>query len=149
MTWDQADSGKAAGKYGEVSVFYLGKTQFIADKRASGRKKTWLTWKPSGKSRLKGAWLKMDNDPIFSGGHFDFQRPLGYFGPFYGEFRIAANLGVGIYMEGAGYTLDEMLTAVTGFAALYSNANQSSSSFYWGYGYTSAKDGVLPQPYQP
>jgi hypothetical protein len=83
------------------------------------------------------------------GGHFDFQRPQGYFGPVYLDFRIAANLGVGIYMEGAGYTLDEMLTEVTGFAAGYSNANQTSSSFYWGYGYTSAKNGILPQPYQP
>jgi hypothetical protein len=39
VPWEQADSGKAAGQYGDVPVFYLGKTQFIANKRACGRKK--------------------------------------------------------------------------------------------------------------
>jgi hypothetical protein len=39
VTWEQANSGKAAGKYGDAPVFYLGKNQFIANKRASGRKK--------------------------------------------------------------------------------------------------------------
>ncbi len=81
------------------------------------------------------------------GGYYDFQRPEGKHEPFYGEFRIAANIGVGIYMEGAGYSLDEMLTEVTYFAALKSNADQTTSPFYWGYGYTFAKHGILPEPF--
>jgi hypothetical protein len=39
VTWDQADNGKAAGKYGDVAVHYLGRDQFVANKRATGRKK--------------------------------------------------------------------------------------------------------------
>jgi hypothetical protein len=39
VTWEQADRGKAAGKYGDVPVHYLGRVQYVANKRASGRKK--------------------------------------------------------------------------------------------------------------
>jgi hypothetical protein len=39
VTWEAADSGKAEGKYGDVPVHYLGRAQFVANKRASGRKK--------------------------------------------------------------------------------------------------------------
>jgi hypothetical protein len=39
VTWEQAESGKSAGKYGDVPVHFLGRAQFAANKRASGRKK--------------------------------------------------------------------------------------------------------------
>ena len=39
VTWEEADAGKAAGKYGDIPVHYLGRRQLIANKRASGRKK--------------------------------------------------------------------------------------------------------------
>ena len=39
VDWDQAYSGRVAGKYGDVPVSYLGREQFIANKRATGRKK--------------------------------------------------------------------------------------------------------------
>jgi hypothetical protein len=39
VSWEQADKGKAAGKYGDVSVHYLGRQEYTANKRASGRKK--------------------------------------------------------------------------------------------------------------
>ena len=39
VSWEQADKGKAAGKYGDVSVRYLGRQEYMANKRASGRKK--------------------------------------------------------------------------------------------------------------
>ncbi len=39
VTWEEADSGKAAGKYGDTPVHNLGRAQFVANKRASGRKK--------------------------------------------------------------------------------------------------------------
>ena len=39
VTWEQANSGKAAGKYGDVDVHYLGRNQYVQNKRATGRKK--------------------------------------------------------------------------------------------------------------
>ncbi len=39
VSWEEAESERAAGKYGDVSVFYIGRAQFISNKRASGRKK--------------------------------------------------------------------------------------------------------------
>ena len=39
VTWEQAEAGKIKGSYADVPVFYLGKKQFIANKRAVGRKK--------------------------------------------------------------------------------------------------------------
>lgn len=38
VTWEMADAGKVAGKYGDMPVHYLGKAQFVANKRATGRK---------------------------------------------------------------------------------------------------------------
>jgi hypothetical protein len=39
VTWEEASAGKAPGKYGDVDVYYLGRDQFIQNKRAIGRKK--------------------------------------------------------------------------------------------------------------
>jgi hypothetical protein len=39
VSWAQAESGKEAGAFGDVPVFYIGRRQFIANKRATGRKK--------------------------------------------------------------------------------------------------------------
>jgi hypothetical protein len=39
VTWEQADASKEPGKYGEVPVFYIGKKQYLANKRATGRAK--------------------------------------------------------------------------------------------------------------
>jgi len=39
VTWEQADQGKIEGFYGDVPVHFLGKEQYIANKRAAGRKK--------------------------------------------------------------------------------------------------------------
>ena len=39
VTWEQADASKEPGKYGEVPVFYIGKVQYVANKRATGRAK--------------------------------------------------------------------------------------------------------------
>ena len=39
VDWDQAYSGRVPGKYGDVAVDYLGRQQFIANKRATGRKR--------------------------------------------------------------------------------------------------------------
>jgi len=39
VDWDEAYSGRVQGKYGDVPVDYLGRQQFIANKRATGRKR--------------------------------------------------------------------------------------------------------------
>jgi hypothetical protein len=39
VTWEDAYANKCLGTYGDLSVFYLGKDEFIANKRATGRKK--------------------------------------------------------------------------------------------------------------
>jgi hypothetical protein len=39
VTWEDADANKASGIYGDVPVHYLGREQYIANKRAMGRKK--------------------------------------------------------------------------------------------------------------
>ena len=39
VTWEEADETKAPGLFGDVSVSYLGKEQFIINKRATGRMK--------------------------------------------------------------------------------------------------------------
>lgn len=39
VTWEEAEAHKAPGVFGDVSVHYLGREQYIANKRAIGRKK--------------------------------------------------------------------------------------------------------------
>jgi hypothetical protein len=39
VSWEEADAGRVAGTYGDLKVYYIGKKQFILNKRALGRKK--------------------------------------------------------------------------------------------------------------
>jgi hypothetical protein len=39
LTWEETWAHRVAGRYGEVSVFFLGREQFITNKRAVGRKR--------------------------------------------------------------------------------------------------------------
>ena len=39
VSWDEAFEGRAAGKYGDIPVYYIGRDQFIENKRAIGRRK--------------------------------------------------------------------------------------------------------------
>ena len=39
VTWEEADASKEPGLYGDVSVFYIGKSQYITNKQAIGRTK--------------------------------------------------------------------------------------------------------------
>jgi hypothetical protein len=39
VTWQEADNGKLEGVYGDIPVYFLGREQYIANKRAIGRKK--------------------------------------------------------------------------------------------------------------
>ncbi len=39
VSWEEAASGRIEGQYGDVFVYYIGRQQFISNKRALGRKK--------------------------------------------------------------------------------------------------------------
>lgn len=39
VSWEEAFSGRVEGKYGDIPVHYIGREQFILNKRALGRKK--------------------------------------------------------------------------------------------------------------
>ena len=39
VTWETAASNRVEGKYGDVAVHYIGRNEFISNKRAIGRKK--------------------------------------------------------------------------------------------------------------
>jgi hypothetical protein len=39
LSWDEAVAGEVSGMYGELPVYYIGKNEFILNKRAIGRKK--------------------------------------------------------------------------------------------------------------
>ena len=39
ISWDETFSGRVAGKYGDIQVHYIGREQFIINKRAVARKK--------------------------------------------------------------------------------------------------------------
>ncbi|MCP5488747.1 MAG: hypothetical protein H7A43_08855 [Verrucomicrobia bacterium] len=39
ITWTEAYDGKEAGSYGDVPVFFIGKSEYIKNKKATGRKK--------------------------------------------------------------------------------------------------------------
>lgn len=39
VSWDEAVAGRVAGDYGDVAVYYIGKAEFIRNKRLTGRQK--------------------------------------------------------------------------------------------------------------
>jgi hypothetical protein len=39
VSWEEAETSKEAGSSGDVPVFYIGRRQYIANKRAAGRMK--------------------------------------------------------------------------------------------------------------
>lgn len=39
VSWEDAKAGRAAGTYGGLKVYYIGKKEFVLNKRAIGRKK--------------------------------------------------------------------------------------------------------------
>jgi len=39
ISWEDAFTNRVQGKYGDVSVFYIGRDQFISNKKATGRNK--------------------------------------------------------------------------------------------------------------
>jgi len=39
VSWEETVAGRATGSYGDIPVHYIGRQQFIANKRATGRKR--------------------------------------------------------------------------------------------------------------
>ncbi len=39
VSWEEAFSGRISGNYGDVPIFFIGKNEYIKNKRATGRKK--------------------------------------------------------------------------------------------------------------
>jgi hypothetical protein len=39
VSWEEEATGRVAGTYGDLQVYYIGKKQFILNKRTLGRKK--------------------------------------------------------------------------------------------------------------
>jgi hypothetical protein len=39
VSWEKADAGKIAGRYGDTLTFFIGREDFIANKKATGRKR--------------------------------------------------------------------------------------------------------------
>ena len=39
VTWEQVSSNRAKGEYGDIPVYFIGKNEFIANKKALGRHK--------------------------------------------------------------------------------------------------------------
>jgi hypothetical protein len=39
LSWEEVYAGRIQGKYGDIPVYYIGREQFISNKRAIGRKK--------------------------------------------------------------------------------------------------------------
>ena len=39
VSWDEAWTGRVTGRYGDIPVSYIGRVQFVANKRATGRTK--------------------------------------------------------------------------------------------------------------
>jgi hypothetical protein len=89
-------------------------------------------WNPIDVNRNIGHW-----------GTFDFQRDAGM-NQFTRAYTDAANFGVGVYMQGAGYSRANTVRIAGGFAAaLSSNAGDPNQARYWTRGWDAANSGNL------
>jgi RHS repeat-associated protein len=78
------------------------------------------------------------------GGVFDYQRSDGNF---YTAYTNSANYAVGVYMYGAGYSLEETINISETFATYgSSNAGDYHQVFWWIQGWNDAADGTLAMP---
>jgi hypothetical protein len=79
-------------------------------------------------------------------GTFDYQRNKGQGEKlnniFYTAYIHASNFGVGVYMNGAGYSLDGTITIASDFAGKSSsNAGDPNQKKWWTYGWNGAQSG--------
>lgn len=89
-------------------------------------------WNPVDVNRNVGHW-----------GAFDFQRDAGM-NQFTRAYTDAANFGVGVYMQGAGYSRANTGRIAGGFAGAFSsNAGDPNQVKYWMMGWDAANSGNL------
>ena len=50
ITWEQAVAGKVRGMYGDITVFYIGLSEFVVNKKATGRKRDLADLESLGKN---------------------------------------------------------------------------------------------------
>lgn len=50
VSWEEAAGSKMAGSYGNIPVYYIGREQFIANKRATDRKRDWADLEALGEA---------------------------------------------------------------------------------------------------
>ena len=103
-------------------------TQFLAPKNTDWYQ-IWLT------GRKNGLNLFYVGKYESQGGKFDFQRIGGY----HPEYIDASNYGVGVYMNGAGYTLFGTNTIGGTFASLLSSSNPAVLKYWWGLGWSAGQ----------
>ena len=81
---------------------------------------------------------------VGQGGTFDYQRPEGPNGRFDSQYTDASNFGVGVYMNGAGYSLHGMNAVGGAYSFLRSkNANSTAQSDWWAQGWIAANNGEV------
>lgn len=81
---------------------------------------------------------------VGQGGLFDFQRSGDVF---YTKYTDASNYGVGVLMNGAGFSWQDTLSIAGGYASLYSRQGLTSQlTTWWLNGYRAATSGKIPQP---
>jgi hypothetical protein len=91
-----------------------------------------------GSDRLNGI-----GTAVGQGGLFDFQRSGDIF---YAKYTDASNYGVGVLMNGAGFSWQDTLSIVGGYASLYSRQGLTPLlTTWWLNGYRAATAGKIPQ----
>ncbi len=78
------------------------------------------------------------NSNVGQGGTYDFQRSNGDFYPAYTD---ASNYGVGVYMNGAGYSLSWTNEIGAAFWELFSSGNLQNKGYWWDQGWNAANSG--------
>jgi hypothetical protein len=68
VSWEEADAGKVPGSYGGVPVFFLGREQYVKNKKAIGRKKDLADLEAIGETSATG-WQRR--------GKGDLEQPVG------------------------------------------------------------------------
>ena len=104
----------------------------------------------TGTLNIPFKWNQINSD-VGHFGNFDFQRQIHFLQPDNFDFILAytdsANYAVGVYMNGAGYSLDETINVSGGFAKLFSsNSGDPQQLKMWKAGWNDAENGQLSEP---
>ena len=84
---------------------------------------------------------------VGQGGKFDYQRAGGHFNP---DYRDASNFGVGVLMQGAGYSWPETAAISSAYATLKGRPDVIQHDWpLWSEGYDAAAAGQLPKKGTP